>query len=298
MEKPHVLIIVDKPGWILARHAAEIKSRLSDFYTFKVIDSRRQMFQHKFDKYDIIYMMDAYHKEVDIFKLYRSRTLIGIRGEFYYSSQLKNYFKTFITSRAKYVHVVNKSQFAQFSALGGEHLFYMPHGINISIFNSKKCPSRRKIFTIGSGGAHYSGGSKGLDDVASVVNDLGLCCHLATGRISWKKMPRYYRKLDAYVCYSKEEGQNNGIMEAGAMGVPIITTNTGAVPEMIKHMKTGYIIDRNLKKLKEAIVWIGSHPEEALRMAQRFQKEIREKWSWEFRINAFKSMFDKIIEIN
>lgn len=47
-------------------------------------------------------------------------------------------------------------------------------------------------------------------------------------------MPSFYNSIDIYCNMSENEGLNNSIMEAGAMGRCVIATPVGAAPEMIK----------------------------------------------------------------
>jgi len=47
------------------------------------------------------------------------------------------------------------------------------------------------------------------------------------------EMIDFYREIDAYVCTSYSEGMSQTILEAGASGLPIVSTSVGDVPEVI-----------------------------------------------------------------
>jgi len=55
------------------------------------------------------------------------------------------------------------------------------------------------------------------------------------------KMVEVYQAMDCYVIPSLEENLPNMIMEAMACGVPCVGFQTGGIPEMIQHKKTGYL---------------------------------------------------------
>jgi glycosyltransferase involved in cell wall biosynthesis len=60
---------------------------------------------------------------------------------------------------------------------------------------------------------------------------------------SIKNASRYLKAFDIYVCSSVKEGFPYSILEAMQAEVPIITTNVGGIPEMIKNNQSGLLIN-------------------------------------------------------
>jgi glycosyltransferase involved in cell wall biosynthesis len=58
-----------------------------------------------------------------------------------------------------------------------------------------------------------------------------------------KNASRYLKAFDIYVCSSVKEGFPYSILEAMQAEVPIITTNVGGIPEMIKNNQSGLLIN-------------------------------------------------------
>jgi len=68
------------------------------------------------------------------------------------------------------------------------------------------------------------------------------------------------KKSDFFIFLSHSEGFPNAVLEAMAMGLPIVATNVGAIPEMVDDGKGGYIRPpKNIDKIKEAIIKLKSH---------------------------------------
>lgn len=65
---------------------------------------------------------------------------------------------------------------------------------------------------------------------------------------------RYLRAFDVFVISSVKEGLPYVLLEAMAAGVPIVSTNVGAIPEVLEHQKTGLLVrPADSRKLGDAI---------------------------------------------
>lgn len=70
-------------------------------------------------------------------------------------------------------------------------------------------------------------------------------------------MRTYYSAADAYLLPSMADNSPLGIIESLACGTPIITFNVGGIPELVDHLKTGYIaIYKNAQDLACGIEWL------------------------------------------
>ncbi len=54
-------------------------------------------------------------------------------------------------------------------------------------------------------------------------------------------MANLYRAADAFVTPSLEENLPNTVMEALACGTPCVGFDIGGIPEMIEHLRNGYV---------------------------------------------------------
>jgi len=66
-----------------------------------------------------------------------------------------------------------------------------------------------------------------------------------------------YNAADVFVLPSLEDNLPNTIMEAMACGVPCVGFKVGGIPEMIDHIKNGYVAtERDANDLAKGIHWV------------------------------------------
>ena len=85
-------------------------------------------------------------------------------------------------------------------------------------------------------------------------------------------------------------------MEAGAMGIPVISTNTGAAKEMILKNECGFVIDRNTAALKHALTFVNENRKHAQSMGDNMRNVITNRWSWNIRVQDYRHMFNFCLE--
>jgi glycosyltransferase involved in cell wall biosynthesis len=76
--------------------------------------------------------------------------------------------------------------------------------------------------------------------------------------IPQEEMPNFYNSINLYICASKAEGTPLTVLEAMAMGIPIISTDVGIVSEVLGEKGKKYILEERTKeclkdKIKELI---------------------------------------------
>ncbi|MCC6794159.1 MAG: glycosyltransferase [Candidatus Hydrogenedentes bacterium] len=68
-------------------------------------------------------------------------------------------------------------------------------------------------------------------------------------------VPRLLRALDLFVMSSSEEGLGTSVLDAMACGVPVVATDAGGIPEMVRDGETGFLVPlKNPSALANAVV--------------------------------------------
>ena len=298
-----ILLVADLRGWIFERHAFEIKKRLEGEYHIDITYCRGGgNIAQKSQDYDLVYVLDP----MPISYPPPEKTILGLRCEFLYKDHPEGakglYEKGWpgkcasIKDKCCIFHVVNQRQMRDFKDIVKDRpLMLSQHGIDSEVFDRGKYdPVVNNILTVGTSGRARSSGKKGFDIVTKACEKVG-AKHLTTRyegkRLTKEQMPRFYNAMDVYVCMSKTEGLNNPIMESGAMGIPVVSTQAGAAAEIIQDGVNGFLIDRNVDALANALEKL-KDPDVRKVMGEAMHAEIMKNWTWDVRIEDFRKMFE------
>ena len=78
--------------------------------------------------------------------------------------------------------------------------------------------------------------------VLGMINAKGLENNIFfTGLLNEQQMVEEYRRCNAFVCASSIENSPNSLCEAMMLGVPIVTSLTGGIENLLKHNEEGYV---------------------------------------------------------
>jgi colanic acid/amylovoran biosynthesis glycosyltransferase len=94
---------------------------------------------------------------------------------------------------------------------------------------------------------HYTicGAGPYEEPIRFAIQQLGLEeCVTLTGALGREDMPAVYSRADVLLHAALAEGFCNAVIEAQAMGLPVIASDAGGLPENIEHGVTGYIVPR------------------------------------------------------
>ena len=107
------------------------------------------------------------------------------------------------------------------------------------------------------------------------------------GYISNEQKNRFARELDIYICTNKIDNAPISIIEMMALGMPIVTVDSGGIPFLVQHGHDCLMVrSGDSHAMAEKIVYLMNHPdvvqelaENARKSAKRFGEEaVMEKW--------------------
>lgn len=93
-------------------------------------------------------------------------------------------------------------------------------------------------------------------------------------------MARLMAAMDLFVLSTHREGFPLSILEAMAMGKPVVATAVGGIPEIVTHGVTGYMHQHgNSKELADALLRLMDNPEEARSIATSARENVLKNFS-------------------
>ena len=128
-----------------------------------------------------------------------------------------------------------------------------------------------------------------------------ICANDYTNAIPHEQMPQWYADIDVLLCTSLYEGGPFSVLEAAACGKPVISTNVGIVPELIKHGRNGFLCGKALShkdipdvlnKMEKYILDLENNPEIIDIMGRHNRIEIEQKWTWQKIVLLWKQFFE------
>jgi len=119
-----------------------------------------------------------------------------------------------------------------------------------------------------------------------------------TGKIPTDQVARAYQESEIAVVPSVYEGFGFPAAEAMACGLPVVSTDGGALPEVVgKDGETGLVVPRqDSRALARAINLLLKNPVLRKKMGERARKRILENFSWEVCARNFVQLYQEMIE--
>jgi glycosyltransferase involved in cell wall biosynthesis len=194
-----------------------------------------------------------------------------------------------------------------------EDVFFCPNGISVLNLEKEVSPKINKVpKLLFLSNLIESKGVFILLETLKVLNDNGIAFHCnfvgGEGDISSKQLNQKINDLNLqeYVTYlGKKYGDDKYeifqssdifvfptfyhnecfplvLLEAMQFGLPIISSNEGGIPDIVKDSETGFIVEKQKpKQLAEKIKWLIDHPEEVRLMGEKGQKYFLEHYTLE-----------------
>lgn len=104
---------------------------------------------------------------------------------------------------------------------------------------------------------------------------------------------------DIFVLPSLSEGLPVSILEACALGKPVIATNVGAIPDLVANEKTGLLVaSKNSMEIEKAIRYLLENPEIAYAMGVKGKEFVNKHHNWDGIINEYEALYDSFRGMN
>lgn len=118
-------------------------------------------------------------------------------------------------------------------------------------------------------------------ELEALAERLGLRQVEFLGRVEHERMPDLYDRADIYVNTPRIDNMPNSILEAHAAGLPVVTTNAGGIPYIIRDGETALMVEAgDCDAVAAAALRLLDDPALARRLARNGLEECRARYSW------------------
>src|SRR5690606_18497805 len=114
-----------------------------------------------------------------------------------------------------------------------------------------------------------AGDGETRSEIEALVRDQGLDEHVVmAGMLNQERLLDLLRSLDIYVHSTFGETMSNAIMQAQAVGLPVVATDVSGVNNVIRHRENGLLFAlHDDRALAQHIIDLIENPSERLRLA-------------------------------
>jgi len=170
---------------------------------------------------------------------------------------------------------------------------YLPSPLDTKMFekitNIKKIPNQVAFV----GRASHEKGIDILKKAESEINGNVVYC---TNR-SWEDAMKIIKSSSIVVVPSRMESLPTTVKEAFYLNVPVIGTNVGGIPELIKNNETGIIVPpENPSKLAQAINELLSDKEKAEKLAANGNMFVKNNMTWDVILPKYIQFYENLLK--
>jgi len=110
-------------------------------------------------------------------------------------------------------------------------------------------------------------------------------------------IPRLLQLFDLFIMPSLAEGLGTSLLDAMAVGVPVIASNVGGIPEVVDNELTGFLVPPcEPSALAQAIIRLLKNHGEAARFAVAARDTVRKKFTVDAMVEGNISVYEKVLE--
>jgi glycosyltransferase involved in cell wall biosynthesis len=142
-----------------------------------------------------------------------------------------------------------------------------------------------------------AGKDKGLqDEIIRMAEDLGVSRNVRfPGFLDHSKKIHEFTEADVFINTNSVDNAPVSIMEAWAMGLPVVSTASGGIPDLIKEGETGFLVpEDDDQAMAQAIYKIIENSHIAQKLSIQGRKKA-ESFAWENILSQWETIFAEIL---
>lgn len=105
-------------------------------------------------------------------------------------------------------------------------------------------------------------------------------------------IPALLESSDIFVLPSRSEAFPNGVLEAMAAGLPVVTTCVGGLRELVDHGRTGLLVQPDdPRALADAIASLVENPDRAMEIGRAARRHVEARYAFDHMVGRFEHLY-------
>ena len=172
-------------------------------------------------------------------------------------------------------------------------IIHLPAPLDISKFKEIPDVEKKKNQIIYIGRDSYE---KGIDILKKIENDIEGNVVYCT-ELEWNETMKKLKESTILIVPSRMESIPQVIKEAFYLKIPVIATNVGGIPELIKTQETGIIIEpENHQSLLNEITKLLKNPDLQKQLSENAYEFIMKHYTWESLYQKYVNFYQNLIK--
>ncbi|WP_064091870.1 glycosyltransferase [Rossellomorea aquimaris] len=120
-----------------------------------------------------------------------------------------------------------------------------------------------------------------------------------TGKVPNDDVPNYINKMDIFAVPSTENSESFGVaaVEAMACGVPVVVSDVGGLPEVVKNGETGYVVPKESPdQLAEKFSYLIENPQLKEKIGQQAIQHVNNHYNWIDNANGMLELYNQTLK--
>lgn len=97
-----------------------------------------------------------------------------------------------------------------------------------------------------------------------------------------------------FIYLSQEEGLGSAVLLAQAAGVPVVASDVGGLPEIVRHEETGLLTENNPRAVRDAVERLIADPDLAARLAANARRQYEARFRLEHMVAATLTAYEEV----
>jgi glycosyltransferase involved in cell wall biosynthesis len=105
-----------------------------------------------------------------------------------------------------------------------------------------------------------------------------------------------YAAFDIFVLSSRREGLPNSILEAMALGLPVVTTDVAGAKELVVDGKTGYVLPQgDVQGIAHALIELVENEVLRRQMSKAGRERVEREFSFSTRLQRIEALYERVL---